>query len=229
MGDIPPEFAERFTFTVVGVVGSVRHNTLETLARPAAYFPFRQATTGHSGNWGMSILVRTHGDPLALVPAIRGEVARFDRSLPIFGVTTMTSGVAASLAGRRFPMTLLSLFATLALLLAAVGVYGVLGHAVSQRRREIGVRLALGAGRRDLLRQIVGEGMASVAVGLVAGTLIASIGSSFRSRFLFGIDPVDPVTFASGVLILAVAGLLACGFPAWRAARLAPVEALRDS
>ena len=228
MGDIPPQFAERFTFTVVGVVGEVRHNTLEALRRPVAYFPFHQATTGHSGGWGMALMIRTAGDPLALVESVRAEVERLDPALPIFNVQSMQDAVAASMAGRRFQLTLLVTFAGLALVLAAVGIYGVIAHSVSQRTPEIGIRLALGARAADVQRQVVREGMVPVAVGLALGVAGALASSRILSGLLFGVEPADLASFAAGTTVLACVALAACWMPALRVSRVDPTTALRD-
>ncbi len=227
MGDIPPQFAEQFTFTVVGVVGEVRHNSLETIARPAAYFPFSQATTGHSGDWGMTLLVRTEGAPLAALAPIRAEVARLDPSLPLFAASSMEEALAATLSSRRFQLRLLAAFAALALLLAAVGIYGLIAFSVGQRTREIGLRVALGARRADVRRLVVGEGMRPVLAGLVLGVLGALASSRLWSSFLYGIEPVDPGSWFGATTVLTVVGLVACWLPARRATRLEPTRALR--
>ena len=228
MGDVPPEFADRFTFTVVGVVGSVRHNTLETSARPTAYFPFAQATTGHYGDWGMTLVVRTAAEPLAIAETIRAEVERLEPTLPVFAVRSMHQVVTASLAGRRFHLQLLGGFAALALILAAVGIYGVIAYSVSQRTREIGIRLALGASGSDVLQQVVREGMKPVAAGLVIGLAGALGWTRALSGLLFGVPTADAPSFLAAAAILAGVAWVACLVPARWATRVEPIRALHD-
>ncbi len=227
MGDVPPEFAEQFTFTVVGVVGEVRHNSLETMARPAAYFPFAQATTGHHGDWGMSLMVRTAGDPLALAGSIRDVIQRHDPSLPVFQVRSMQQAVELSKAGRRLQLQLVGALAMVTLILAAVGIYGVIAYSVSRRTREMGIRLTLGARGGQILQQVLREGMAPVIAGLMLGLAGALALARVLSSFLFGIEPIDAQSFLSGSLILSAVAVLACLIPAWRATRVDPAVVLR--
>ncbi len=228
MGDVPPQLTEQFTFTVVGVVGEVHHNTLETMARPTVYFPFSQATTGHYGDWGMTLMVRTGGAPLDWVPAIRSEVERVLPGLPIFAARSMRDAVDSSVAARRFHLRLSSAFAIVSLLLAAVGIYGVTAYAASRRRREMGIRFALGARSGDVLRQVTREGMIPVAAGLAFGLVGALAATRVLQGFLFGVEPADPLSFAAAAAILAAVGLAACWIPARRAARVDPAVVLRD-
>ena len=227
MGDIPREFAEQFTFTVVGVVGEVRHDTLETMARPAAYFPFSQATTGHHGDWGMTLMIRTAGDPLALAESVRAEIGRLAPTLPVFDVRSMLQAVELSKAARRFQLQLVAAFALVALVLAAVGIYGVMAYSVSRRTRELGIRLALGARAGDVVRQILREGMVPVAAGLLFGLAGALVLVRVLSSFLFGIEPVDTRSFLSGAAVLATVAVIACLIPAWRATGVDPAVTLR--
>ena len=162
-----------------------------------------------------------------MAAAVRAEIRRMDPNLPIGAIRTMREIVSASVAQRRFQMILTSLFAFLALLLGAVGVYGVVSYSVACRTRDIGLRIALGAMRRDVMRWVFSNGMQPVVIGLLAGVAGAvAIASALRS-LLFGITPTDPVSFGSVVLVLLLTSGLACYLPARRAAALDPMTALR--
>ena len=223
----PAEIADLMVFTVVGVVGEVRQSSLEGAQAPTAYFPMPQAVDGHSDDWGMTLLLRTRGDGLALMPQVRAAVKEVDPTLPIFAVRTFEEVLDASVAGRRFQTLLLSGFAFLALLLAALGIYAVVAYSVSQRRREIGVRLALGAGRLRVLGQVLAEGMGPVALGLAAGALGTAGLARLLEGLLYGVEPVDPTVYLTGAAVLGFAALLACTIPAWQATRVDPTSALR--
>ncbi len=175
----------------------------------------------------VNLLVRTEIEPTSLVPAVRAEVWRLDAQLPLYNITTMRAAVDDSLSVRRFALYVLGLFASVALLLALSGIYGVIGHAVAQRTREIGIRMALGAARQDVLRLILGEGgklaLAGVAIGLGASYLI----TQFLRSLLYGITPTDPLTFTVVALLLLATALVACWIPARRASRVDPMIALR--
>ncbi len=227
MGDVPPQFADQFTFTVVGVVGEVRHNSLETMARPAAYFPFAQATTGHHGDWGMSLMIRTGGDPLALAGPVRDVIRRHDPSLPVFQVRSMQQAVELSKADRRLQLQLVGALAMVTLILAAVGIYGVIAYSVSRRTREMGIRLSLGARGGQIVQQVLREGMVPVVAGLLLGLAGALALARVLSSFLFGIEPIDARSFLSGSLILGAVAVFACLIPAWRATRVDPAVVLR--
>ena len=207
---------------IVGIVGDVRHFSLAEEPKPEYYLPFAQeALTQYT------LVVRGAGDPSRLVPAMRGAVRKLDPDLAVAGLGTLDELVASSVAQPRFRAILLGAFAALALLLCAVGIYGVLSSAVSQRTREIGVRMALGARRRDVLGMVVGEGMKLVGFGMVAG-LAGSLGlSRLLSGFLYQVSATSPLTLAGVSVLLACVALLACGLPAWRAARVEPMSALR--
>jgi len=172
-------------------------------------------------------LVRTGADPAAVVPAVRGAVLEAGHDQPVYGVRTMDDIVSASIADRRFIMLLLGVFAGLALLLAAVGIYGVISYTVAQRTREIGIRMALGAGQADVLKVVIGQGMLPVLAGLAIG-LAASFGlTRLMAGMLYGVRPGDPATSVGVALVLAAVALIATLVPARRAARVAPVVALR--
>ncbi|HUL55187.1 MAG TPA: FtsX-like permease family protein, partial [Opitutaceae bacterium] len=172
-------------------------------------------------------VVRTGADPLAALPAVRRAVLGGGSDQPVFGVQTMEQIVSASIAGRRFSMLLLGIFAVLALVLAAFGIYGVIAYTVAQRTREIGIRMALGAGQADVLKDVAGHGMLSVLTGLGIG-LAASFGlTRLMAGMLYGVHAGDPMTLVGVALVLAAVALIATVVPARRATRVAPVVALR--
>jgi putative ABC transport system permease protein len=208
--------------TVVGVVADVRSSSLERDVMAQLYIPH--------GQWawsGMTVVVHTDGPPLALVSAVRGEVKALDAQLPIANIRTMDQVVSKASSVRRFNMALLAFFAGTALLLTMMGIYGVVAFLVSRRTREIGIRMALGARRGDILRLVLRQGMQPVALGAVAGLLASLAASRLVAGQLYGVTASDPVTLVSIVAILAAAALLACWLPARRAAKVHPLEALR--
>jgi putative ABC transport system permease protein len=207
---------------IVGVVGDVRNRNLSSELRagyfvPQAQVPFNQ----------MSIVVRTTGDPKALVTAVQNEVHSMDRELPVFNVKTMEEYISATVAAPRFNATLLVIFASVALVLTIVGLYGVMSYTVAQRTNEIGIRMALGAQRGDVLRLIVSQGFKLVLLGLAIGLAGAFALTRVISSLLFGVTTKDPITFAAVTTLLTVVALLACYIPARRATRLDPLSALR--
>jgi putative ABC transport system permease protein len=210
------------TATVVGVVGDVRFGTLDSLPKPDVYLSYYQSPRGR-----MMIFLRTAGDPLALAQAARGAVREMAPDLPVYDVRTLRSRVGDAESHARFSATLLALFAVVALALATMGTYGVIAYAVAQRTREIGVRVALGASTRDVVRLVVGQGLALAVVGGVIGLAAALAATRVLRSLLYDVAPSDPATFAAiaGVLVLAVTA--ASWIPARRAARVHPAEALR--
>lgn len=230
-GTLGPEAS--MPMEIVGIVGHVSHWGLDSDAtarvRSELYLPLSQIPDQFmKGMAGSSVFVaRTGADPLAMLAAVRGAVLEAGNDQPVYGVRTMDQIVSASIADRRFSMLLLGIFAGLALLLAAVGIYGVISYTVAQRTREIGIRMALGAGQADVLKGVVAQGMLPVLAGLAIG-LAASFGlTRLMAGMLYGVNAGDPVTLIGVALVLAAVALSATLVPARRATRVAPVVALR--
>jgi putative ABC transport system permease protein len=208
---------------VVGVVGNVRHLALETAPRPELYQPLGQAM------WpSVFVAVRTAPEnPLTLLPAVQQAVWNVNKSVPLGNPRTMSDIIARTLLQKRFTMVLLSIFAGAALLLAAIGLYGVISYSVAQRTREMGIRIALGAQRSDVLRLILRQGMTLVAAGVVFG-VTASFGlTRLIASFLYGISASDPITFFLLSAALVFVAFIACWLPARRASSIDPMLALR--
>jgi putative ABC transport system permease protein len=208
--------------TIVGVVGDVSYSGLAAPPEPTVYYPFRQATTTTQ-----YVVARTTGDPRAVGAAARDIVATLDQDLPIVHLSTMDELMTASVASPRFRTTLVGIFAAVGLLLAAIGIYGVISYAVTERTHEIGVRAALGADRGDLLRLVLGEAMALAAAGVALGLCGAFATTRLIRALLFRVEPTDPITFAGISLVLLAAALAASYIPARRAMRVDPMVALR--
>jgi ABC-type antimicrobial peptide transport system permease subunit len=210
-------------------VTDIKNHGSNVATKPEVYFLH---TDQPSGLWAdfrsMTLIVRTAGGPQQTVGAIRGELKNLDPDLPIYKVQTLDQIVSASVSQTRFPALLLSVFAGLALLLAAVGVYGVLAYTVEQSKHEIGVRMALGAPRAQILRLFLGQGVKWAMLGGGAGLLAAFILVRFMRSMLFEVGAYDPGIFASGVAMLTIVVLMACYLPALRATKIDPMAAVRS-
>ncbi len=214
-------FGEKDTWEIVGVIGDIRHHGLDSVDCERIYLP--QAFC----RWSGSLVVRTKVPPLTLAESVRNEILALDSDQPVSNVRTLEQVVADSVAQRRMMSMLLGLFAVAALLLAAIGLYGVMAYSVSQRTREIGIRMALGAQRDEVLNLVVRQGMKLAILGVIVGLLGASALTRVLTHLLFGVTPRDPMTFAGVTLLLGTVALFACWLPARRAARVDPMVALR--
>jgi putative ABC transport system permease protein len=210
--------------TIVGVVGDVKHFGLDLPEQPGLYSPYTQINPWK--RW-MSFAVRTQSDPAAMGQAVKRQIWKVDSQLPITRVRTMSEVSAASFAARRFNMLLLTLFSGLALILAAVGVYGVMSYAVTQRTQEIGIRMALGAQMGDVMRLVMKSGLVLAFIGIVLGLGGAFALTRLMTSLLFAVEPTDKATFAVVSLCLLATALIACYLPARRATKVDPLVALR--
>ncbi len=211
--------------TIVGVVADTRRNGFDREPRPESYIPLMQRPSG----WTTYVLRTSSTDPATLVTAVRSAVRGIDPDQPIFGIKTMEQLMSETTAQRRLNTILLGVFAGLALLLAAVGIFGVMNYSVTQRTHEIGIRLALGAQRGDVLRLVVGQGMMLAAIGVVVGLFGAWALTRLLATMLYGVSATDPAVFAGVAGLLALVAVFACYLPALRASRVAPTVALRES
>ncbi|HKQ05406.1 MAG TPA: ABC transporter permease [Blastocatellia bacterium] len=212
-------------FTIVGVVGNVRQTSLAVDQTAAVYVPPAQWWLFvDKARW---LVVRTHGDAAALAPAVRRAIWSVDKDQPIVRVVTLSDLLAASAAVRRFALTLFEAFGLVALVLAATGIYGVLSGSVTERVREIGVRLALGATRGNILALVIRQGMTMTMIGIVIGVSGAVAASQALVSLLFGVSRLDPLTYLGVMALLASVSAIACWVPAWRAARVDPAITLR--
>jgi predicted permease len=217
--------SKRPWFTIVGVVRHVRYRTLESPSRTEFYWPYAQ-TPFPLGS--MSLTVHTAREPLSLSAEVQREVLALDPDQPVYRIRTMHEVSQASVAGRRLSMVLMVIFAVLALALAAVGLYGVMSFSVAQRSHEMGIRMALGAQTRNVVRLVIGQGLFLCAMGVVAGFAVSLVLSRFVSSLLFSTHAIDPATFLAVATLLLAVALLACWVPAYRAARVDPVNVLRQ-
>jgi putative ABC transport system permease protein len=223
-------------FTIVGIVKEVRQGSLTEGSREEMYFPYLA-----SPNEGtvplrlvnflspiyMTLVVRTASDPAATVAAVESIVRSMERDAPVSNVTTMEQVVRQEFAQPRFYLLLFGAFATVALTLAVVGVYGVISYSVARRTREIGLRVALGAPRSGPFRLVVSQGMKLALVGISIGLVVALMVTRYLRTVLFGVEPTDPLTLISAVVLLGATALAACCVPAWRASKVDPMVALR--
>ena len=210
--------------TVVGIVGHVKNNTLDQVGREQIYVPIAQTPFAIRN---MYLTVRASGDPAAMASAIQRTVRTLDPSLPVYEVKTMDAWLDATVSPRRFNVMLLLAFGSLALTLAAIGTYGVIAYSVSQRTQEIGIRMALGASRQDVLRMVVGGGLRLAIAGVLIGMALSLAAGRFISTLLFGVRATDPMTFSAVAAALLATAVLAAWIPARRATRVDPMVALR--
>ncbi len=218
----PAGFSAASALTIVGVVGNIKSDGFDAASAPHIYRALYQ-----SPPYGAVVFLRTAADPGLLGEAVRGEVQHVDPTVPVFDVRTMDFIVSAFLAERRFALELLGIFAAVALLLASIGIYGVMTYTFSRRTNEIGIRMAMGAQRSDILRLAVGEGSLVVAVGVVAGLAGSAVMTRFLQSMLFDVKATDPLTYGAIAGLLTAVTLLACLVPAYRATRVDPLIALR--
>jgi predicted permease len=208
---------------IVGVVGDVRQGGLTTSLDPQLYLPYAQAVITDP-----YLAIRTAGDPLALQGALRAAVRDLDKSAPVYQVSTLEDYISKSVAQPRFQTFLFACFAGIALILATIGLYGLLSYMVVQRTLEIGLRMALGAQRTDVLGLIARRGMALALIGVATGVVIAVVMTRLLAGMLYGIRPTDPLTFAATAMVFLLVSIVASSMPAYRAARMDPMKTLRE-
>jgi len=215
--------------TIVGIVGDVKHTGLDAETNAEMYYHYRQIPPELMGfvEGTMTLVLRTQAEPNSMVAAVRGEVQKLDADLAVFNVKSMQDLVGGSLEQPRFRTLLLGVFAGVALVLAATGLYGVIAYAVAQRTNELGVRMALGAQKSDVLKLVVGQGAQLAAMGIGIGLVVALPLMRVISRLLFGVNAADPVTFGATALVILLVTVVASYFPALRAIKVDPVVALR--
>jgi putative ABC transport system permease protein len=214
--------------TVVGIVGDVRHNAITQAVKEKFYVPHTQwhKSVGNAIRT-MTLVMKAQGDPQALANPVRQSIRELDPNLPVAEVRTMDEVVVATLSAPRFTGMLLGVFAALALALSAIGIYGVLSYVVSRRTREIGIRVAVGAGRGQVLRLVLGSGVGLALVGIAAGLAAAAFLSRVMTTLLHDVQPGDPATYATVAGVLTIVAIVASLVPAWRATRVDPVKALK--
>ena len=196
---------------------------LRSGAKPEVYVPHAQFAVGRLG-----VIARTENDPMSLLPALRSAVTEFDKDVPVYNPKTMEQYLASSVAQPRLNAMLVGLFSAVALVLSAAGIYGVMSYSVTQRTQEIGIRLALGAQRHDVLRLIVGQGVKLIAIGVVVGLIAVFLATRLLAGLLYGVETTDLPTITGVALLLALVAVLACWLPARRASALDPMIALRE-
>ncbi len=207
---------------IIGVVGDVKQSGLKSRISPQVYEPFVQKPSNT-----FNIVVRGLGDPTHLAEIVRRQVLAIDGEQPISNIRTLRESVARSMTQDRLSVVVLGLFACLALILAATGIYGVIAYSVSQRTHEIGIRVALGAGQGELLRLVLGQCLRLVLLGVTIGLAVSAVLTRFIATLLYEVKPADPVILCAVSAILVAVALAAAGGPAWHASRVEPVIALK--
>jgi predicted permease len=209
--------------TIVGVVGNLKHFQLEEAPLDQVYVPYTQLPLIFT-----EVVVRTQSDPMLVANAVKAAIWRVDRDQPVWRIRPLTQSIEGQLGARKFTMRLLASFAILAVLLATIGVYGVMSYAVARRTQEMGIRMALGARTSQVVAMVLRQGMRTILIALTIG-LVVSVGATrvLQSQ-LFGVDRMDPLTFATVPLVLAFVAFAACYLPARRASRVDPLVALRS-
>ena len=226
---IGPPSSTRPWLTIVGVVRDVKPAGLEDEPNAEVYLPYPQNPVSD-----MTLVVRSSGDPARLHAAVRSEALAIDKGQPVYNVRTMQQVMSDSLPTQKLSVMLVGVFGVIALLLVVMGVYGVMSYSVEQRKHEIGIRMALGAGSGNVLKMVLRQGMLLIIIGLVIGIALAFgaarllISSLLGTNLLFGVSATDPTTFIFVMVVLVIAGLMAIYFPAWRATKVEPMEALRE-
>jgi putative ABC transport system permease protein len=220
-GDVSAEHAPKWV-SIVGVLADTKMYGIANPARLEVYLPFRQSPAG-----GMVLLVKSSLEPAALVSAIRAAVAAVDKEQPIFSIATMQEVVNASVSSRRITLILLTLFSGLALVLAGIGIYGVVSYSVAQREKEIGIRVALGAQRSDVMRLVLAQGGRMALAGIAVGSVASLALTRLMTNLLYAVSAADPATFAAVAGVLASIAMVACYIPARRTLRVDPLIALR--
>jgi putative ABC transport system permease protein len=217
----PPEDNEPW-HTVVGVVGEVKHQGLGLTGRKSVYLPHSQISIG-----GLTVVVRATTKPESLAAVIRSQVKEMNPDQPVTSVRTMKEVISRSVWQPRLYAILFGIFAVVALVLASVGIYGVMAYSVAQRTHEMGIRMALGAQKRDVLRLVIGQGMMLASIGVAVGVIGALALTRLMKTLLFNMSATDPMTFVTLALVLTAVALLACYLPARRATKVDPMIALR--
>lgn len=215
------------SYSIVGVIKDVKQEGPDAAAKPGLFVPHTQSPLGSLMLQSMFLVVRTEGNPEGSVAGVRAIVRELDPELPVYDVSTMQELVSKSVATRRFNMVLVAILSALALVLAAVGIYGGMSYSVTARTREIGIRMALGARAVSVLGLVIRDGMKLALIGLAIGIGGALALTRLMRTLLFDVTPTDPVTFGGVAILLSVVALLACLLPARRASGFNPIDALR--
>ncbi|HVG21440.1 MAG TPA: FtsX-like permease family protein, partial [Blastocatellia bacterium] len=215
---------ERRPWLIIGVAGDEKVAALDARTTPVIYFHYEQDVEPYMG-----VMVRTASDPTGVLSAVRSEISAIDGDIPMYSVTTMDQMISNSQSTfmRRYPTFLIGVLAAVALALSAIGIYGVISYSVTQRTHEIGIRMALGAKKRDIIKLVVGQGLILMLAGVAIGLGAALVLTRFLSSLLFGVSATDPIAFAGVSAALAIVAMIACYIPARRATKVDPMVALR--